>query len=84
MLVLTRKPGQAITIGDNIEIVVVEIKGDQVRLGISAPREVVVHRKEVYDQVILENQQAAKADREATDQLAILLENATQERTEKM
>lgn len=62
MLVLTRKPGQAITIGDNVEIVVVDIKGDQIRLGITAPREVPVHRKEVYEQVCQENMQATMAN----------------------
>ncbi len=74
MLVLTRKPGQAITIGDQIELIVVEIKGDQVRLGISAPREIAVHRKEVYEQVRQENLQAAGADAETTEKIAEMLE----------
>ncbi len=58
MLVLSRKKGQNIIIGDNIEITVVEIKGDMVRIGINAPREVTVHRQEVFDQIKAENQQA--------------------------
>lgn len=58
MLVLSRKKGQSIVIGDNIEITVVEIQGDMVRLGINAPREVTVHRQEVFEQIAAENQQA--------------------------
>jgi carbon storage regulator len=49
MLVLSRKKDETIMIGDNIEIIIVDIKGDKVRVGINAPTEVPVHRKEVYD-----------------------------------
>ena len=48
MLILTRKPGESITIGDDIKIQVIEIKGKQVRLGIDAPKTYVIHREEVY------------------------------------
>ncbi len=51
MLVLSRKKNESIIINDNITIVVVEIRGDKVRLGIEAPKEVSVHRKEVYDAI---------------------------------
>lgn len=51
MLVLTRAKGEAIVIGDGIEITVVEVKGDKVRLGISAPADVAVHRKEVWQAI---------------------------------
>lgn len=51
MLVLTRKKNESIVIGDNITIVVVEIWGDKVRLGIEAPKEVPVHRREVFDAI---------------------------------
>ena len=51
MLVLSRKKYQKILIGDDIEIVVVEIRGDKVHLGITAPKEVPVHREEVYDKI---------------------------------
>ena len=51
MLVLTRKVGQSIVIGDEIEVVVLEVRGEQVRVGIRAPKTVSVHRKEVYDQI---------------------------------
>lgn len=59
MLILTRKTGQTIRIGDDVTISIVEIRGNQVRLGINAPREVTVHREEVYD-VIQEQQEAAR------------------------
>ncbi len=51
MLVLTRKVGQSIVIGDEIEVVVLEVRGEQVRIGIRAPKNVSVHRKEIYEQI---------------------------------
>lgn len=51
MLVLSRKKDEKIVIGDNISIMVVEIRGDKVRLGIDAPRDVSVHRREVYEAI---------------------------------
>ncbi len=51
MLVLSRKQDESIVIGDNIVVTVVEIRGDKVRLGISAPKEVAVHRREIYEKV---------------------------------
>jgi carbon storage regulator len=59
MLVLSRQRDQVIMIGDDIEVVVVDIRGDKVRLGITAPKAVSVHRKEVYDQIKAENEAAA-------------------------
>ena len=59
MLVLSRQRDQAIMIGDEIEVTVVDLRGDKVRLGINAPRTVSVHRKEVYEQIRRENQSAA-------------------------
>lgn len=58
MLVLTRKVNQSIVIGDGIEVVVLEVRGEQVRLGIKAPRDVAVHRKEVFEQILAENEAA--------------------------
>lgn len=51
MLVLSRKKDETITIGDDIEITIVAIRGDKVSLGINAPRSIAVHRKEVYDEI---------------------------------
>jgi carbon storage regulator len=59
MLVLSRQRDETIMIGDAIEITVVDIRGDKVRLGINAPREVQVHRKEVYEAIRAENAEAA-------------------------
>jgi len=59
MLVLTRKPGQSIQIGDNIEVKIVAIDGDQIKLGINAPRDIDIHRKEIYLAIQEENSQAA-------------------------
>jgi carbon storage regulator len=60
MLVLTRKVHQSIVIGDGIEVVVLEVKGEQVRIGIRAPKDVAVHRKEVYDQIVSETRSASQ------------------------
>jgi carbon storage regulator len=60
MLVLSRQRDETIMIGDDIEITVVDIRGDKVRLGINAPREIQVHRKEVYDAIRRENAEASQ------------------------
>ncbi|MHC4060058.1 MAG: carbon storage regulator CsrA [Planctomycetota bacterium] len=51
MLVLSRTKDESIMIGDNVEITIVDVRGDKVRLGITAPREISVHRREVYDAI---------------------------------
>ena len=60
MLVLSRQRDETIMIGDDIEVTVVDIRGDKVRLGINAPKEISVHRKEVYDAIRRENRAAAQ------------------------
>ncbi len=62
MLALSRKKGEAIVINNNIEITVLELKGDQVKIGITAPKEVPIYRKEVYLQIQQENEQAMSSD----------------------
>ena len=62
MLVLTRKLGESIAIDDNIKIVVVQIKGKQVRLGIEAPKDTKIHREEVYKAIQDQNTEASQAD----------------------
>ncbi|MDI9404603.1 MAG: carbon storage regulator CsrA [Limnohabitans sp.] len=59
MLVLSRQRDETIMIGDDVELTIVDIRGDKVRIGIKAPATVAVHRKEVYDAIRNENQQAA-------------------------
>jgi carbon storage regulator len=60
MLVLSRQKDESIVIGDDVEITIVDVRGDKVRLGITAPREIPVHRREVYDAI-----QREKAEKEA-------------------
>ncbi len=64
MLVLSRQRDESIIIGDNIEVTVVDIRGDKVRLGITAPKDISVHRKEVYEAIRRENRQAAQPTNE--------------------
>jgi carbon storage regulator len=61
MLALSRKKNEAIVINNNIEITVLEVKGEQVKIGISAPKEVPVYRKEVYLQIQESNQESTNA-----------------------
>jgi carbon storage regulator len=60
MLVLSRQRDESIIIGDNIVVTIVDVRGDKVRLGIDAPREVSVHRREIYEAIQRENRQAAQ------------------------
>ncbi|MBB2481639.1 carbon storage regulator CsrA [Bacillus sp. APMAM] len=60
MLVLSRKKGESIQIGSDIEITVISINGDQVKIGINAPKNVEIHRKEVYMEIQSENTEATK------------------------
>ena len=62
MLALSRRKNEAIIVNNNVEITILEIKGDQVKLGISAPREVPVYRKEVYVQIQEANKSATETD----------------------
>ena len=55
MLILTRKLGEKITIGDDVHITLLEVKGTQVKLGIEAPRHISIHRREVYEKILDEN-----------------------------
>lgn len=75
MLALSRKKGEALIINNNIEVTVLEIKGEQIKIGISAPKEIPVYRKEVYIQIQEAN--AAAANKDAIDQLQNLFGNAT-------
>lgn len=62
MLVLTRKKEQTIVIGENIEVTIIDIQGDQVRVGINAPRNVSIYRKEIFLEIQEENRKAAEVN----------------------
>jgi carbon storage regulator len=62
VLVLTRRVGESVVVGHDIVVTVLEVRGDVVRVGIDAPREVQVHRREVYDEVSASNRSAASPD----------------------
>ena len=64
MLVLSRQRDESIMIGDDVEITIVDVRGDKVRLGITAPRHIPVHRREIYDAI--QREKAEKADAEVT------------------
>ena len=66
MLILTRRIGETIVIGDNTNITVLGVKGNQVRLGVNAPKEVSVHREEIYQRIQFEKQ-AQSGDMEDSD-----------------
>lgn len=69
MLVLTRKIGESLVVGDDVVIRVLDIKADVVRIGVDAPRHVKVHRQEVYEAVMAANQAAAASTEEALSAL---------------
>ncbi len=81
MLVLTRKVGEGISIGDDIKIVVMQIKGKQVRLGIKASPSTVVHREEVYQRIQDENRQASTTDVDSVEQAAEMFGDADVQNT---
>jgi carbon storage regulator len=67
MLVLSRQRDESIMIGDDVEIVIVDVRGDKVRLGITAPKQIPVHRREIYDAIQREKAQKAGDETPATD-----------------
>ena len=74
MLILTRKSDECIIINGNIEVKIVAIRGDQIRLGISAPKEISIHRKEVFEAIQNENKLAATTRNLSIDALAQSIE----------
>ncbi|SHJ80450.1 carbon storage regulator, CsrA [Malonomonas rubra DSM 5091] len=80
MLVLTRKAGEGIIIGDDIKITVVELKGGGVRIGIDAPREMKVHRQEVFEKIKQENKEATQWNIADLNELSTLLNAGRKEK----
>ncbi|MCH8118979.1 MAG: carbon storage regulator CsrA [Planctomycetes bacterium] len=64
MLVLSRQRDESIMIGDDVEIIIVDVRGDKVRLGITAPKSIPVHRREIYDAIQREKKEKEKAQKE--------------------
>jgi len=73
MLVLTRKLGERITIGDDISITLLEIKGSQVKLGIEAPKSISIHRQEIYERIREENLRSSEVGASELSKAASLL-----------
>lgn len=69
MLVLTRRPGESIMIGSNVTVTVLEVRNEQVRIGIAAPRAIQVHREEIYAQIAKENAAAVQQASSTADAL---------------
>jgi len=69
LLVLTRKRDESIIIGDNIKVTVVDVRGDQVKIGIEAPRSISVHREEIYNEIQAENRRAALRAEASVDEV---------------
>lgn len=61
MLILTRRVGETLMIGDDVQVTVLGVKGNQVRIGVNAPREVAVHREEIYERIKREKEESGKA-----------------------
>ncbi|MEV4344207.1 carbon storage regulator CsrA [Actinoplanes sp. NPDC049596] len=74
MLVLTRRAGESVMIGDDVIITVLEARGDVIRLGIQAPRDVQVHREEVYRELRAANQEAASPTEDEVQAVSKLLQ----------
>ncbi len=75
MLALTRKKGESIVISDDIEVFVIGVQGDQVKLGIKAPRSVSIYRKEIYEQIQQQNKEAVNSDEDVVNKLEDLLKS---------
>lgn len=81
MLILTRKQGESVAIGDDIQVTIVDIQGKQVKLGVRAPREIAVHRQEIFEKIQEENIRAAEISQADLDELESALSQGDDEET---
>ena len=66
LLVLTRKAGESIQLGDEIQVTILSVNGQSVKMGITAPKDVIVHREEIYEKIVEENRRAAAIAKNAS------------------
>ncbi len=83
MLVLSRQRDESIMIGDDVEVTIVDVRGDKVRLGITAPKSIPVHRREIYDAIQREKAEAKKADEQPQKPARRQPEKSAQQHAEK-
>ncbi len=74
MLALSRKPGESVIIGNDIELTILEVKGEQVKVGIKAPQSVAIYRKELFEQIQESNREASKISEDAMKNLNKIFE----------
>ena len=74
MLALSRKPGESVSIGNDIEITLLEVKGEQVKVGIKAPQSVAIYRKELFEQIQESNREASKISEDVMKNLNKIFE----------
>ena len=74
MLALSRKPGESVIIGNDIEITILEVKGEQVKVGIKAPQSVAIYRKELFEQIQESNREASKISEDVMKKLNKIFE----------
>ena len=74
MLALSRKPGESVIIGNDIEITILEVKGEQVKVGIKAPQSIAIYRKELFEQIQESNREASKISEDAMKNLNKIFE----------
>ena len=74
MLALSRKPGESVVIGNDIEITILEVKGEQVKVGIKAPQSVAIYRKELFEQIQESNREASKISEDVMKNLNQIFE----------